>query len=295
MGIQEAQRIFIPGSRWLYYKVYAGKTTCENLLIDSLYPIVCDLIENKIIDKWFFVRYADPETHLRIRVSVTTNDGLLLAMNSFTDGLEAATQDGLIWKVQLDSYVRELERYGSNWIDSAEVAFFHDSTAVLEMLRLIKESGNEDFRWIYALRSIDRLLDDFGLMANDKLELLSKLRANFGQEFNMERPLKMQLDAKFRDKRQLIDRLFKEQDNEFVAIFNTRSQKLSEPISKYKALVAESRFQVTRGALLSSLIHMNMNRIFSDRSRLHELVCYDFLWRHTRSEYAQLSRSNESH
>ena len=40
-------------------------------------------------------------------------------------------------------------------------------------------------------------------------------------------------------------------------------------------------------SLISSIIHMSMNRIFMSRQRMHEMVIYDFLFRHYKSAIAR--------
>ena len=46
--------------------------------------------------------------------------------------------------------------------------------------------------------------------------------------------------------------------------------------------------QIPLGDLVSSLLHMLMNRIFKSQNRLHEMVGYDFLYRYY---MAQISRA----
>ena len=39
--------------------------------------------------------------------------------------------------------------------------------------------------------------------------------------------------------------------------------------------------------LMGSYIHMLMNRLFKSNNRMHEMVCYDFLYRYYKSEWAK--------
>jgi hypothetical protein len=66
-GHSPMKRVFLPGSEILYIKLYASNRTLENMLGDVIYPFTEDLLEKHIIAKWFFIRYNDPESHLRIR------------------------------------------------------------------------------------------------------------------------------------------------------------------------------------------------------------------------------------
>jgi hypothetical protein len=66
--IENAQRTFVIGDKWLYYKIYCGVKTADMLLLEVIKSLTEQLIEEKIIDRWFFIRYSDPEPHVRFRV-----------------------------------------------------------------------------------------------------------------------------------------------------------------------------------------------------------------------------------
>jgi thiopeptide-type bacteriocin biosynthesis protein len=68
------QRIFIIGDEWLYYKIYSGYKTAETLLIDTIFPLAQLFLQAHWIDNWFFIRYSDPQFHLRIRFHITKNE-----------------------------------------------------------------------------------------------------------------------------------------------------------------------------------------------------------------------------
>ncbi|WP_127138032.1 thiopeptide-type bacteriocin biosynthesis protein [Flagellimonas oceanensis] len=64
-------RNFALGSEWLYYKIYIGPQTGDALLSQAIKPLVSNLIGRKLIDKWFFIRYTDPDFHIRIRLKIS--------------------------------------------------------------------------------------------------------------------------------------------------------------------------------------------------------------------------------
>jgi hypothetical protein len=66
--IENVQRTFVIGDKWLYYKIYCGVKTADMLLLEVIKSLTEQLIEEKIIDRWFFIRYSDPEPHVRFRV-----------------------------------------------------------------------------------------------------------------------------------------------------------------------------------------------------------------------------------
>ena len=63
-------------------------------------------------DGWFFVRYGDPDWHLRVRFHgepARLHAEVLPALQAAAAPL---LDDGRVWRLQLDTYEREVERYG---------------------------------------------------------------------------------------------------------------------------------------------------------------------------------------
>ena len=66
-SISSIQRDFSLGSEWLYYKLYCGPLVADRVLLDAIRPLTAELQAQGLVDTWFFVRYADPDHHLRVR------------------------------------------------------------------------------------------------------------------------------------------------------------------------------------------------------------------------------------
>ncbi|HBX51207.1 MAG: hypothetical protein A2275_06955 [Bacteroidetes bacterium RIFOXYA12_FULL_35_11] len=64
----QTSRYFIPGSEWLYYKIYCGPKTADTIIENVFLPVSSKLFENSLIKKWFFIRYSDSDLHLRFRI-----------------------------------------------------------------------------------------------------------------------------------------------------------------------------------------------------------------------------------
>ena len=60
-------RTFPPGSEWLYAKLYIGTATADRVLCEELAPLAADAVASGAARRWFFIRYADPNWHLRVR------------------------------------------------------------------------------------------------------------------------------------------------------------------------------------------------------------------------------------
>ncbi|MFK7749084.1 MAG: lantibiotic dehydratase C-terminal domain-containing protein, partial [Kordia sp.] len=46
--------------------------------------------------------------------------------------------------------------------------------------------------------------------------------------------------------------------------------------------------------LMGSYMHMLMNRLFKSKNRIHEMVCYDFLYRYYKSMIARKKHMNKN-
>jgi hypothetical protein len=60
-------RRFAPGSPWLYVKLYGGITNIEVVLRDTVWPFARQVRAEGLASQSFFIRYADPDQHIRVR------------------------------------------------------------------------------------------------------------------------------------------------------------------------------------------------------------------------------------
>ena len=288
------QRNFSVGSEWLYYKLYTGHKTADLILTEIIKPMTEEFIGQEIIDKWFFIRYADPKHHLRVRFRSLDSQNIGRVITSLHEPLDHFMKQDLIWKIQLDTYQRELERYGQHTMELSESLFYHDSDAIVQFLDLIEGDEGEQLRWLYGLRSIDHLLESFEYTLDEKLVLMELLKTGFGREFGMSRPLKKQLDDKYRKERENIEGFMvftkeSEPDYEPILTILEKKKQLLKPLTQQILdLRKNDKLELELNNLMGSYIHMLMNRLFKSKNRLNEMVCYDFLYRYYRSRLALL-------
>ena len=288
----EVARSFVPGSEWLYYKIYGGVSQADRILEEAVAPLVQQLQQEQKINQWFFIRYADPDTHLRLRFHLSDVAHLEPVMQRMRAILASFGAAGVLANVQLSTYQRELERYGGGSITNAETLFHHDSEATLRFLSLTEGDEREDLRWLWGLRSIDELLNDFQLATSEKLTLLQRMKERFAREFQVDKPLKLQLDKKYRTHRAAINDMLTLQDpsDEFyplVEVLQTRSARHASAVTTLLEAHQTGELSLPLTDLLQSYIHMLVNRLIPSQARFHELVLYDFLYRQYRSEVAR--------
>jgi thiopeptide-type bacteriocin biosynthesis protein len=293
------RRSFAPGSEWLYAKLYTGTATADRVLREVVAPLARQAVDGGVADSWFFIRYADPDWHLRVRFhgDPTTLSGRLLP------ALHAAAapqlDDGRLWKLQLDTYEREVERYGGPLgIGLAEGLFRADSEAVVEILDMMEGDEGADVRWRLAFYGVDALLNDLRLDPAAKLEVLSRMRQGFAQEFATSGPesvkaLQVQLDQRFRTERPKLDPLLDAGADPAsplapaLHVLARRSQAMAPILDELRRLEAGNLLDGSIVDMAASLAHMHVNRFIRSSARAHELVLYDFLYQTHRSRAAR--------
>ena len=288
--IEKVQRIFMPGDKWLYYKIYSGPKTLESVLLNEIMPMAEKLKKENVIDKFFFIRYSDPDYHLRLRFHTESSQLQSNIIQSVAERLKQLVDQRLIWKVNIDCYNRELERYGNNTIDSIEELFHYNTNSVLSIIRH-DESLQLAERWLWGIKYVDMLLDEFQLSINDKIQLFESLSNGFSSEFNLNKPLRLNLDKKLRKNQPQIDVFIRTKKVADSPLYKILLQSISESttsINKILKISAENTLEVPFESLLNSIIHMHYNRLFRTQQRLYELVIYYSMHKYYKSLGARM-------
>jgi lantibiotic biosynthesis protein len=277
------QRNFLPGSSWLYYKIYCGSKSADEILLNVIQQLTVQLQSAGLISHWFFIRYNDPDFHIRFRMKM--NDPLQAGwiMQAFLKMIEPFESAGLIWKIQLDTYQRETERYGEELTDYAEELFAMDSRQFLFFLEIAEGDEREDLRWPWALISTDALLTHFGYDAGAKYLLMQALQKQFAAEFRADKAMFKQ---QYNQHRGLINQLLdpkRDQQHPLITLIIQHTLAIKEIAAKI--LNAVNNSQVALDNLMGSYIHMSLNRVFLSEPRLHEFVIYDYLCSYYRSAF----------
>lgn len=286
-------RDFSVGSEWLYYKFYCGVKTADKLLSETIKPLAEELTAKGWINKFFFIRYSDPDLHIRLRFHTDNPDIIGKIITTVHRYVQPHQELGMITKIQMDTYTRELERYGEESMEAAESFFHTDSITTLNLLDLTDGEEGEQIRWQFALRSIDELLDTFSYDPAGKLQLLESLKEGFTMEHGGGKELKLQLDNKFRNVRKLVeDILNRSLDPEreilpLIELLDWKKEQLAPVAKTIRDLKDAERLQVPLNDLMGSYIHMMLNRIFKSRQRTFEMVIYDLLYRYYKSMLAR--------
>jgi thiopeptide-type bacteriocin biosynthesis protein len=281
------RRRFAPGSEWLYVRVYTGETVADDVLTGGIGPLVRNVRHAGLVDRWFFLRYRDPEFHLRVRLH-GDRAALREEVRPAVDAAgERLVDDGLAWRVELGTYQREAERYGGpEAIEHVEEVFHADSDAVLALLPLLEpgEVGLEE-RWQLGLAGVDRLLADLALGHDERLRVVRDQRDELVRRLRWDGAARGRVGERFRHARPALEALLRtgvDDDHPLqpgLELLRRRSARVEPVAAELRRLDHEGRLTSSLPEIATSLLHMHLNRLLRGDNVAQELVICDFLAR----------------
>jgi lantibiotic biosynthesis protein len=294
------QRAFAPGCRWLYLKAYTGTASADRILTRTVGPVLGRLRNAGVIDSWFFLRYADPEHHLRLRLHGDPAALAAFALPALTDALAPRLADGTVWKVSLDTYQREIERYGGDHgIDLAEQIHAADSDAVVQALGLLDGGYGDDasdIAWKLCLYATDRLLADAGFDLRARRDWARAGAAGYRPEYPNAPGLDPAIGTRWRTERADLTRLLDDSvEHPYESarqVFRRRSERLAPLLTELRERADGGLLTAPFAGIVHSVSHLNAVRLLRSAARTHELVLLNFLDRHYAAAIATSSVGN---
>ena len=192
-------------------------------------------------------------------------------------------QQGVIHKIQMDTYVRELERYGREHIINAERLFGIDSRCIVNILRGISD---EYMRGLVAFKLVDSIFSAFGLDTLRKRDLASICSEGFKSEFGYDDHNAKVFNREYRPYQNVIRDVIESK------ITDDCMKKLSHIVDRYykdegTAKLINGMFSqkstISKDDFLRSYVHMSLNRLFCCENRKQEMVVYEYMYRYYKS------------
>lgn len=243
-----------PGSDWLYLKLYMSDEKMNEFLVGYLYDFIEGFRQEGTIKEWFYVRYRDPEPHLRLRIHALSFEMICRVLFALEDQLKLWTHLGWIRDVSIGKYEKEIERYGGpSLIEAAETVFFQDAISALHIIHSSLTKQVQCEAVVLHTISIINFLRSFG---KDLHQMLSFLNQSAKDESELKgfRQYKSQLII-------LIKGL--EQENceiPEIQVMSVAFQVRSESVQNFCQLATHLE-QEQFDSLLESLLHMHCNRL----------------------------------
>jgi thiopeptide-type bacteriocin biosynthesis protein len=254
---------FHPHDDWVTIKIFGGKKSLDNLLNRIIGPTLNNLKANGSISKWFFIRYNVPSWHIRIRINLSS---IRFDFLSFKELLKGSKVN----KIEYCTYVREMERYGGSlFIEEAESLFCSDSEDYVNFVNSTSLQPKE--RWKISLGVIDGVLTSCINDKDNKLRYVKKVRDSLALRYENKSFTRKGIGKFYKDK-SVFDYLVHININDFS-------------IKKYTLLIkrmSKNPESLTSNLdiIISSLIHMHINRMMIDAGPEIEYVIYDILYRY---------------
>lgn len=262
-------RKFSLKGEWLFFKIYCGVKMSDFLLNDVIHPLIYDLRKKNMVEKWFFIRYSDPRPHLRLRIQLKELGNYQKTFDMITAILKEYVDYREIENIVLDSYVRELERYGHNTTELAEVLFCNSSDLVLNFL-----DYDDEEKIIVSMFYIENLLEEINLTKEQQSELINCSNLAFKKEFHADKSLNLQLKQKFSVFKSKYEEF--EKSSEFTEIRTLIMESITESKTTIETAVDFDSFI----SFMTSVFHMHLNRSFTSNQRVFEMIVYDYLQRY---------------
>ena len=280
----------LPGGEWLYAKIYASQIAIDEIVAMHLPKFIeshCPGVP------YFFVRYKDRDNHLRLRFRCDSGHQQHNIQDALQEWMRGLQVVDLVKEAQFDSYERELDRYGGRRaLSLCEEYFYHDS--ILATCAVSEAFCNEDVRWLFALTSAYEVMADFNLSLEKRLDILTRLRSGYGQEYAENAELRRMLGRRYQENKSKINQLlsvaeeYSDSPNAGItSAVRKRRQSTQAVVNELKHLDERGELSRPLTSIVESIMHMSVNRILLTKPREHELVIYDFLRRHTLSQLTQ--------
>jgi thiopeptide-type bacteriocin biosynthesis protein len=243
------------GSDWIFLKLYGPRSGSDELLAGPVRNFCHEVEEASLADEWFFVRYADPEAHIRLRFRGSPKSLMESLLPRVCTWAEDLVTQGRCFKFAFDTYEREVERYGGpDGTAAAETLFAADSRLIVDLIAAVPRVE----RVFLAVVLVDYLLDALRLDEAARLAWLKQTvmsRKEVSDEYRTRRKdliaalcYPSQLNAAIRDVCDQHRGRFAEVARRLALLES--SQALTQPMTK----------------LYSSYVHMHCNRLMNDPS-----------------------------
>lgn len=266
------QRTFPPGSKWIFFKIYCSSSQSDKLLSEIIKFLCDDMYKKQLIEKWFFIRYEDPQHHIRLRLLAHSACSYATIVEIFNTSTQLYLQNGIIHNISLDTYQREIERYAPVPYTFVESIFYLESCLVIDIIK----NAPKSIRWQIAIRTADIMMVEFGLDLGQKKDLTESLFQHLFRKLDFSETTHADLNSQFRNARAQISQIFdvsKDHKNGMACF--------KKPLSEWQTALQKVNILCTsdepRLGLVTNLMHMFFNRLFSQNQSYHEMRTYHFL------------------
>jgi lantibiotic biosynthesis protein len=260
--VRQFRREFSPGTEWLYMKLYGPAERQDDLIGHPVLAFARNAVAAGLIDSWFFIRYADPEEHLRLRFHGNPEQLRDHLFGHLCRWGTALIEDGLCRKFVFDTYDSEVERFGGpEGLALSECLFHADSESTSELVTVLgaKEWLAPERRTLMLACSVHDLgnaLEFGGSTALDWYRKHSIENREFGEEF---RKLKNELRLVLSNPGEWL--ATQPEGEQIEAALSQRRRRLAPLLVQLQGLRENSGLRKSIDEMCVSYVHLHLNRL----------------------------------
>lgn len=253
-SLYDNNSFLLPGAnKWVYIKIYCTRDSADALISNEMYDFCKFLCDSKLIDRYFFIRYLDPDFHIRLRLKLLQSlDTILPYLSKWQNEIKKTY---FVSKIQIDTYVRETWRYGGlKVIDLAEEVFFRDSEVIIQAIqgnRFCSLDNDNDV--LFGILNVLSIAQSFGLNRMDLEMWLSQSipSSSYRDVFRAQRKEILDAIALFYSHKKPIGNVELSRRHHVIALYKQALDTAD----------VENTLTASKASILSSLIHMSLNRM----------------------------------
>ncbi|MBW8879505.1 MAG: lantibiotic dehydratase [Acidobacteria bacterium] len=256
-----AARYRPPGSDWLYVKLYCPRDHEDDVICGSMQTFAENAVASRLADSWFFLRYSDPDPHLRVRFHGSPERLRSQLFAHLCDWAGGLMSDGLCLKFVMDTYEQEIERFGGpEGMAAAEALFAADSLGATELVGLFREKRWPHDQTALLALSSDDLLGGLGFDEADRLRWYRQQTNDGGPEAGADyRQRKNVLRALLG---QPLESLAKDPGRAEIAAALTRRRNALLLVGRQlRQLAEQGALGLSIDILCRSFVHLHVNRM----------------------------------
>ncbi|MGY3718583.1 lantibiotic dehydratase [Sutcliffiella cohnii] len=253
-----------PGNEWISFKIYGPSYLSEEFLYKYVKNFIQSLQNEKIINKFFYINYADPQPHIKLRLfgdKEKLNKNILSKVSEWVGELE---ENRLIRFIEIDTYNKEIVRYGGEeLIELAENFFYFDSVSTIK----IKE--------LYDTGTIHLTLDEVAFISTLQMVISTNIPLTIWKKEILQFEFRKNYYSSYRKYKKLINL---QNNNLFSTLQEEKNVDLLLNALKIKQTSLQQYIQSLNNIAplnyytLKSILHMHLNRMLGIDRELEKEV-----------------------
>ncbi len=286
---------FPGGSDWLYIKYFLPIDLEADFITIYLKNFADSLIQNGLIDKWFYLRYIEEKSHIRFRLHGKPDELMTHVLPLLLQWNAQLIERAMLSDFSLHTFEKEIERYGGPAaMDSVEDIFYADSVLCASLIKKVdKKLVPFSLEYMSAL-AIVNMMKGFCPDIDAMVEFLSPMKTHM----NLLIGSRTQLKQLIRFSSFLVNKADQEEMLKlfpYYAHFYEQFQEIDKAIKKFhneiEKIAAENVLWNSKNYIFDSIIHMHCNRLMGtnhEMERKARVITYALI---NKQKYSNLNQS----